>query len=224
MILIFLREVIRIRGVVNWYITSFIGFTLGVTSITLTPYIIPMLVHVISTFCVLSFAFGVNNYYDVESDRKNQKKIKINAIASGKISKKTVKNTNVIFAVVPLIICLLYSLMYNHIEVILFYTLLLFWMWAYSAPPLRLKQRSPMDLVWHFFTFLFLVLWGSLISGSISLQSWLVAISIGIFSCIAQIENHIHDYKSDKETGTTTFAVRVGIDRAKKANIEMLFL
>ena len=44
----------------------------------------------------------------------------------------------------------------------------------------------------------------------------LTAISIGIFSCIAQVWNHINDYSSDKDSGTMTFAVWVGFDTAKK--------
>jgi hypothetical protein len=42
-----------------------------------------------------------------------------------------------------------------------------------------------------------------------------MAVSIGIFSSIGQVGNHINDYSSDKETGTVTFAVWAGLDKAK---------
>jgi 4-hydroxybenzoate polyprenyltransferase len=44
-----------------------------------------------------------------------------------------------------------------------------------------------------------------------------MAISLGIFSCIGQLANHYEDFEYDKESGTTTFAVRFGRSATKKA-------
>jgi 4-hydroxybenzoate polyprenyltransferase len=88
-------------------------------------------------------------------------------------------------------------------------------MWIYSAPPLRLKGRPGMDIIWHFFTFVLLIIWGSYIAGSINLINWLIAISFGVFSLIAQVLNHINDYDFDKKSGTLTYAVWVGLGSAK---------
>jgi len=208
----FFTEFIRFRGVFNWSAISFIGFILGMSSLNLTDYLIPFLVFLASAFCILSFTFAINNYYDIESDKRNPKKIHYNAMASGKISKKTGAALNAIFVIVPLIVSFLFKL-----EIFLGSLLLIFWMWIYSSPPLRLKGRPGLDIIWHFFAFVLLVMWGSLISGSLGLINWLVAISIAVFSCIAQILNHFHDYEFDKESGTETYAVRKGLDATKTA-------
>jgi len=73
-----------------------------------------------------------------------------------------------------------------------------------------------MDIVWHFFAFVIFVIWGSYIAGTIGLINWLAAISIGAFSLIGQVENHIFDYNFDKESGTKTLAVLIGLDKTNK--------
>ena len=86
---VFLKEFIRIKGVLNWSIVSFIGFLLGMSSLNISKYIVPLEVFIIFTFCILSFTFAINNHYDATSDRENPIKRRINAIASGRISKQT---------------------------------------------------------------------------------------------------------------------------------------
>ena len=53
---------------------------------------------------------------------------------------------------------------------------------------------------------------------------WLIAISIGVFSCIGQVWNHIIDYSFDKDAGTMTFAVKIGLEKAKKTLIFLICL
>ncbi len=223
-VLVFLKEFIRVRGVVNWSAISFIGFILGMSSLDFSSYMVPLLVFIISTFCILSFTFAINNFFDVDSDRENPRKRQINAIASGKISKQTGVFLNITFIVIPLVVSIFYKL-----EVFLICALILAWMGVYSIPPLRTKGRPGTDVLWHFFGFFLLVMWGSSISGSIEPINFLVAISIGIFSCTAQVWNHILDYSFDKSSGTTTFAVWAGLDIAKTTLkilviIHMIFL
>jgi 1,4-dihydroxy-2-naphthoate octaprenyltransferase len=73
-----------------------------------------------------------------------------------------------------------------------------------------------MDVIWHFFGFFFGIIWSSLIAGNIGLITWLVAFSLGIFSAVAQVCNHIIDYTFDKDSGTKTFAVWAGLDASSK--------
>jgi 4-hydroxybenzoate polyprenyltransferase len=133
-------------------------------------------------------------------------------MASGKISKQTGMLFNIIFIVIPFILSLFFT-----VEVFLFCVFLIFWMWAYSAPPLRLKGRAGLDILWHFIAFFALVLWGSYLAGSVSVINILVAVSLGIFGCFAQIDNHIQDYPFDKASGSKTFAVWIGINKASVA-------
>jgi 4-hydroxybenzoate polyprenyltransferase len=205
----FLTGFIRIRGVMNWLAISFFGLLLGISSLDITRYIIPLLFFAISTFFILAFTFSINNYYDVDTDRENPRRITLNAMASGKISKQTGMLLNIIFIVIPLILSLFYTP-----EVFLFCAFLIIWMWTYSALPLRLKGRPGLDILWHFIALLALVLWGSYIAGTISLINILVAVSFGVFGCFAQIDNHIQDYPFDKASGSKTFVVWIGLHKA----------
>jgi 4-hydroxybenzoate polyprenyltransferase len=208
--LIFLTEFIRIKDVMAWSAISFGGFILGMSSLYLSNYIIPLLVFLVSTFFVMSFTFAINNYYDADSDRENPRRKHINAIASGKISKQTGIILNITFIIIPLVVSILYKF-----EVFIFCAFLLFLGWAYSVSPLRTKNRPILDVIWHFLGFFSYVIWGSLIAGSIGPMNWLVAISIGVWSSVGQVGNHIADYSFDKDSGTKTFAVWVGLEKAK---------
>jgi 4-hydroxybenzoate polyprenyltransferase len=208
----FLTGFIRIRGVVTWLAISFFGFLLGISSLDITSYMIPLFFFVVSTFFILAFTFAINNYYDIDTDKENPRRAHLNVMASGKISKQTGMLLNLIFIVIPLVLSLFFT-----VEVFVFCAFLIFWMWAYSAPPLRLKGRAGLDILWHFIVFLALVLWGTYLAGSVSMINILVAVSLGIFGCFAQIDNHIQDYPFDKASGSKTFAVWIGIHKADVA-------
>ncbi len=173
-----------------------------------SEYLGRFLVFFVSTFCILSFTFATNNYYDVDSDRINPKKVHFNAMAGGRISKKTAALVNLILVVIAFLTVALFS----NLGAFVFCMLFIFWMWAYSAPPVRLKGRPGVDIVWHFIAFVLLVVWGSFIAGSLGMSSWLVAISLGVFSCIAQVWNHLNDYEFDKKSRIVTYAVSRGLD------------
>jgi len=210
MISIFITEFIRIKDVMLWSIISFGGFILGLSSLDLSSNLIPLLVFLTSTFFIMSFTFAINNYYDIDSDKKNPQRMHINAIALNRISKKTGGFLIVVFTIIPLVVTYFFRM-----EVFIFCAFLLFLGWGYSAPPLRAKNVPGLDVIWHFLGFFFYVIWGSVISGSIGLINWFAAISIGIFSCIGQVDNHIRDYSYDKDSGTRTIAVWMGLDNAK---------
>jgi 4-hydroxybenzoate polyprenyltransferase len=218
-ILVFLTEFIRIKDVTLWFATSFLGFLLAITSLSINKYIEPFFVFAISTFFIIAFAAGINNYYDVNTDKKNPRRRNVNAIASGKISKQTATLINIIFVFIPVIVTLLYKF-----EIFLFCVILLILMWTYSAPPLRFKGRPGFDIIWHFFAFFLLILWGIYIAGTIDILNLLFAFSIGIFSCIAQVYNHIYDYAYDKADGTITFAVWAGLDITKTTLLILTFI
>jgi 4-hydroxybenzoate polyprenyltransferase len=166
----------------------------------------------------MAFTFAINNYFDFKSDMINPRRKYINAIASGNISKKNAILILILLVIIPLILSAYLSL-----EIFLFCCFLLFLGWAYSSPPLRTKNIPAVDVVWHFIGFFCYVLWGSLIAGNSIYQGSidpfiiLMGISLGIFSSIGQIGNHLNDYESDKKTGTVTFAVWAGIEKSKKA-------
>jgi chlorophyll synthase len=167
----------------------------------------------------MTFTFSINNYFDADSDRKNPRRRNINAIASGKISKRNGAYLIILSAIIPLIVSFLFNF-----HAFLFCVFLVILGWIYSAPPVRLKGRLFFDIVWHFVGFVSYVIWGSFIAGSIGIINWLAAISIGAFSLIGQVENHIEDFEFDKESGTRTFAVWIGIKNAKRVLTTLAFI
>ena len=185
---VFLTEFIRVKHVLGWSMISFVGYILGISTLSLSLNIIPFLVFLICILCITSFTFAINNYFDSDSDRENPRRMNINAIASGEISKQTGILSITIMVVIPLVISFLYKF-----EVFLFTGFLLFFGWSYSTPPLRLKGIPVMDVIWHFFGFFFGIIWSSIIAGSLDLINWLVAFSLGIFSAVGQVCNHIID-------------------------------
>lgn len=216
---VFFTSFIRIRGVLNWSAIAFFGFLLGIPSLDALNYLFSLCVFLVCTFFILSFTFAINNYYDVETDKENPRRVHLNAIASGRLSKRTGKILNLIFVVIPLVVSLFYSWF-----IFVLCALLLFWMWAYSAPPFRLKGRAGWDILWHFVAFAALVLWGSYLAGSITTIQILVSVSFGVFGCFAQIDNHIRDYLFDKESGSTTFVVWIGLPKAQTTLHFMFFI
>ena len=215
-ILLYLNEFIRISDAIKWCLISFLGFFLGMKVLSTKEYYVPFLIFIITTFCIMAFTFAINNFFDAESDKINPRRKSINAIASGRISRQIAMLLIIILALIPLVISILVRY-----EVFIFCAYLLFLGWAYSSPPLRTTDIPVLDVMWHFTGFFSYIIWGGLIAGgsiyygSIELIIWLMAISIGIFSSIGQVGNHISDYSADKETGTVTFAVWAGLDKAK---------
>lgn len=211
-ILMFFTGFIRIRGIVNWSAISFFGFLVGITVLDIESIMVPFFFFAVSTFFILAFTFAINNYYDVDTDKENPRRAHLNIMASGHFSKRAGLLLNLLFIIIPLVLSFFYSPV-----VFVFCAGLIFWVWAYSAPPLRLKGRPGLDILWHFIVFFALILWGAYLAGSISLLAILVAVSFGLYGCFAQIDNHIHDYPFDKASGSQTFAVRLGLPAAYKA-------
>jgi len=211
-----LTKYIRIDDVIKWMAISFIGFILGAQSFGFQDIILPFCVFLIATFFYMSFIFAINNYYDADSDRANPRRMHKNALASGDISKKGAMTINILCIVVPLLVLTWYKPVVVPLTI-----LLIVWSALYSIPPIRIKGRPGLDVIWHFFGFVYIVLLGALISGSLSELVWLMAISLGIFSSIGQLANHYEDFEYDKESGTKTFAVRFGLN-ATKQTIEVV--
>jgi len=221
---LFLNKFIRFSDSFKWSAISFLGFVLGINQLSINTYFIPFLIFAISTFCIMGFTFAVNNFYDTQSDIMNPRRKGTNALASGNISRRIAIFYLLILALIPLLI----SILLFRYEIFIFCAYLLFIGWAYSAPPLRTKNIPGLDVIWHFLGFFSYIIWGSLIAGgsiyygSIGLMIWLIAISIGVFSCIGQVWNHIVDYSFDKDAGTMTFAVKIGLENAKKTLIFLI--
>ena len=207
----FFTKFIRISDVIKWTVISGIGFIMGLSSPDLIYLVVSLSVFLITTLSMMSFTFGINNYYDVESDKENPRRRETNIFVTGQLSKSKGLFYNGLFCIIALLI----TLMFRPINIFLC-SFILLWMWLYSAPPIRFKSRPPFDIFWHFIGFFLMVLWGSAISNSFSVLLLIMALSIGVFSCIGQLWNHFVDYTFDRKSGIRTYAVDVGLSTTKK--------
>lgn len=158
------------------------------------------------------FAFGLNDYFDAPFDRLDQEKSAVNFFTHTSFSKTTI-------AVVSLVIaCFLLALFaqFGFVGVgVLF--LSLFISWAYSAPPLRLKNRPFLDLITHGLfveTFPYAVML-LLMQVSPLVLDWVILAILLCASLAAQLEQQIRDYEVDLLEGEN-FTIRVGVPTSER--------
>jgi 4-hydroxybenzoate polyprenyltransferase len=167
---------------------------------------LPLLQILLLSFPVCILLYGINDAYDYESDSLNPRKGIIEGIKLKPKHHSFVKRTSFIMAIL-LILSSLFSL--NIINV-LGMSLLVFFGYIYSAPPLRLKERPPLDsfsngIIYFFAPFLI----GFSFNGTIfDIPMKIYAIT----ACVMGIHAFctIVDYSADKKVGDKTFATIFG--------------
>ena len=153
------------------------------------------------------FIYGINDIYDYESDRINPRKGWRTGAGIILEPKYHSYVKNVSFFIILLM--LLTSILTLNISNILGMVLLVFFSYFYSAPPLRFKERPPLDSISNGIMFFSAVLLGFSFSRSIfdaGIDVYLIA------ACVIAIHAYstIMDYPADKGAGNKTFAVVFG--------------
>lgn len=182
-----------------------------------TPLIGAFLVHAslrsffliaIIYFCATAYSFVINNYFDVEIDKKHKEKIKlnINPLAQGIISKKGALMLSGILLFVSLVLAL-----YMDSIGFIFVLLSIFASTLYSAKYIRLKEKPGLDIItsglmFGFFPFLAGV---TLAGGGLNFPIILVGILFMILSSTGLLAHQTIDYKQDLGN-TKTFAIKIG--------------
>ncbi|MCK4453806.1 UbiA prenyltransferase family protein [Candidatus Parcubacteria bacterium] len=200
-------KMLRIKDTVKFFFwIPLIGAIL--TNVSLSNFI---LIAIIS-FCTVSYAFVINNYFDVEIDKKNPKKIKSksNPLAQGLVTKKGVLTLSGIL----LLISISLSLFMNFIGFI-FVLLSIFGATFYSMSYIRLKERNIIDMISHGFALgLFLFLAGVFLSqGMINISLLAIAFLFTILSANVLLAHQIMDYEEDLGNTQTT-AIKIGKERS----------
>jgi len=181
-------------------------FLIGMTfsgSITITTLSILQILMLSFPFCIAGY--GINDIYDYESDKLNPRKNVLGGWLSPTLEPQYhpyIKNVS--FIVISLL--LLTSFLTLNITNILGMVLLGFFGYFYSAPPLRFKEKPPLDsfvngIIYFFAPFLL----GFSFGGSI----FDVGIDVYLITaCVMGIHAYttIMDYDADKKTGHKTFA------------------
>lgn len=146
-------------------------------------------------FCV--FLYGINDIYDYESDKLNKRKNALEGIKLGKKDHLFIKNSSFIVVLLLIISSLFTFNLFNILSMLL----LIFVSYYYSAPPLRFKERPPLDLISVALAFLALIWLGYSFGGTlinIPHKAYFIpflAIGMNAFCTIM-------DYSSDKKSRT----------------------
>lgn len=170
----------------------------------------PVLLVIWIVYCALiGFAFVINNYYDVEIDRKHKGKLEANKnpLASGRVSRSGAQAMMLILAGIAML-----SIFVSPAgSVLVFANLLL--VAAYSGGP-RLKERPFLDIVTHGLMFggLPFLAGFALAGGRISPEILAVSAIPFLLGCEALIIHQVMDYETDISSTRTTATI-IGRER-----------
>ncbi|ADB58765.1 UbiA prenyltransferase family protein [Archaeoglobus profundus] len=180
-----------------------LGFLLGKDHGAILPF-------TVSTLLYVSFAFAINNCFDVETDMNGEKRY-CNPVADGSITFKEGVAFSALLAISGILVA--EFLPTNAFITYIVSTLLAL---IYSAPP-RAKTKPPFDLITHGLFFGSLLFLFGLFSSNGDVGKFVpLALSIFFYSCFLELRNHIEDYESDLASNTTTSAVWLGKETAER--------
>lgn len=162
-------------------------------------------------FCVIAYGFVINNYFDIEIDRRHTRKVRFdtNPLASNRITKRG----TLLLSAVLVIVTALVSATMNYFG--FFLTLLsILTLTLCSAKPVRLKDRYFIDIITHGVMFGGLpFLAGFALAGGTDVLSLQLPVAIAVLCSIvcyeALILHQIQDYEEDL-IGSYTTVVRTG--------------
>ena len=151
-------------------------------------------------YCVI--LYGINDIYDYDSDKLNPRKRHLKLSVR---DKEVVKKLSLYISAA----LLLSSVLTMNPQNILSMILLLALSYCYSAPPVRLKERPPLDSISNGVLFFVVFALGYSYGGDV----WTVPFKIYLVAmCVMGIHSFgtVMDYGTDKKAGHKTFAVLFG--------------
>lgn len=162
----------------------------------------------IISFCTLAYAFIINNYFDVEIDRKHERKAKknTNPLAKGLV---TERGTLIIMTILLLISFV--SAAYLNLIGLIFVGLSVITSTLYSIKRIRLKEKIGIDIVSHglMFGFLPFLAGVTLAGGTIDFYILSMGFLFFLINCNALLSHQVLDYDQDLgNTNNTT--TRIG--------------
>lgn len=170
-----------------------------------TPLLIFQLINLSFPLCLVGY--GINSVYDYDSDSNNPEK---RSILRGFVLEPQYHNLLKDISLAWLFVMFLSSLLTFNLTNLIGMSLLLFFGYFYSAPPLRFKEKPPFGIISNGVIFIFapFVIGYSFRGSILNLPSdvyWITASVIG-----GHAFTSLMDYSSDKEAGDRTFAVAFG--------------
>lgn len=154
-----------------------------------------------------SFIYAFNDYFDVETDAKNEKK-KTHERAMGE-SERAMYRTIIMWSCMVLIVSSLFIPTIGKLGMGLF----IFLGWAYSAPPIRLKTKPFADFMSNML-YVMPALVGLSLGGSdapLGSAVWIALMSGALWTWGMHLFSAVPDIAADREVGVMTTAVRLGL-------------
>jgi len=160
----------------------------------------------------LSFAFSINNCYDIVEDSFDTDKLVQNTIASEKISFIKGLTFSLVTGAVGIFFCVFW---FNTISIFL-YTTSIILAALYSAPPLRFKARPFFDIISHGLFFgILLFLYCTSTLGFFNLNFMVLGTPIFIYSVTLELRNHLEDFEGDEEAKIMTTVQKIGVNTTR---------
>lgn len=195
----------RFKNFRAYLLIFFLGFiSLGDLKLLLTKEFFLL---TISMICYLAFGFSVNECFDVEEDKAKGKKT---LVTEGKICFKEC----LLLSSIPLIIGIFISFRLG-IKVFLYFLLMNFFGFFYSAKPIRFKSKPFFDLITHSLFLGSLILIYPAIAFE-KIPNPILIFSITLHSIIFELRNHLEDYEADRRAGVKTTVVFLGKKKSEK--------
>ncbi len=164
---------------------------------------LPVLQLILLSFPYCVFLYGINDVYDYESDRINPRRKGQSQRPLEPEGRKLVKQA----AAIAFVLLVLSSVITLNPTNMVGMSLLLLFSYFYSAPPIRFKERPPLDSVANGIIYLLgPVILARSYGGLMLVRFYLLALSVmGIHAF-----STVMDYTPDKQAGHRTFAVVFG--------------
>ena len=147
----------------------------------------------------LAFGFSINECFDTKEDKYHPEKE--NLLVSKKISFRKGLAFSIFLGISGLSLSAAFGL-----KIFLFCLAAFLLGFFYSAPPIRFKGRPFLDLLSHglfagALIFFFPIL---IFNKKLNFLHYLIGFSIFYLSVMAELRNHLEDYKTDKKAGLKT--------------------
>ena len=172
---------------------------------------------------VAAWGAQVNTLYDYEIDSRDERKADL-VQAMEYLGARKIKGFIVLEFALSLVFLFILVYLQGNLILLLIFVIGSFITYAYSAPPIRLKSRSWLQVVGIFFVLsilpLLFVYYTFTATFDLLFLLFIVGHTLTVYSIIIPAE--IRDYWGDKALNVETMTVRIGLVKASLAGIVML--
>ena len=146
--------------------------------------------------------YGINDIFDYETDKLNEKKIEYETLVEPKLQKKLL--TVIVFFNLPFVI----AAFFHGTKVLLAMAGFLFFSIFYSAPPIRAKSKPILDSIFNILYIFPGVFSYALLTGTF--PSWSIIIAGGFWTMAMHAYSAIPDIQADRQADLQTIATELG--------------